>query len=445
MKKRWTAFFLAFLLGFGLTACGKTPGPDTNTDAPPSAAASAEATRQQTSAPFSADYWTAVRHESYDAMNDCMKTSAMPTEAWWVDLYLNEDGTAQFRDVLGSYYNTSLLDGNWWLGADSTLRLTGTMNTGEPLTLDGRIESTDSLAIETPYGDTFYFAPAERPGPGGEMGIADLYGTWRMTHYEEDGREYRPGEEHIASMLCFDRLWSDLLEGYVMRADWYHAAGLDTDTPQYRSEKHLLAEQIEEPLMPGLSNETWSVRLTDEETGAAFFAALTAIGAFFKIPFPLAAISMQFFFTAMAGVLLGAGWGALSQLVYVLIGLIGIPIFALGGGFSYVFQPTFGFLLGLIPCAFVIGKLAKRPLTFWRSVLSMLAGLAVLYAIGVPYMALIANGYLGKGLTFWQVIRSGMLIYLPGDLLKIAVSSFLCVIITRRLPQVFSTPERAKA
>lgn len=72
-----------------------------------------------------------------------------------------------------------------------------------------------------------------------------------------------------------DRLWSDLLEGYVIRADWYHAAGQDTDTPQYRSEKHLLAEQIEEPLMPGLSNETWSVRLTDEETGAAFFAALT--------------------------------------------------------------------------------------------------------------------------------------------------------------------------
>ena len=134
MKKRWTAFFLAFLLGLGLTACGKTPGPDTNTDAPPSAADSAEDTRQQTSAPFSADYWTAVRHESYDAMNDCMKTSAMPTEAWWADLYLNEDGTAQFRDVLGSYYNTSLLDGNWWLGADSTLRLTGTMNTGEPLT-----------------------------------------------------------------------------------------------------------------------------------------------------------------------------------------------------------------------------------------------------------------------------------------------------------------------
>ena len=167
----------------------------------------------------------------------------------------------------------------------------------------------------------------------------------------------------------------------------------------------------------------------------ALFAALTAIGAFLKIPFPLAAITLQFFFTAMAGVLLGRKYGAASQAVYVLLGLVGVPIFALGGGFSYVFQPTFGFLVGLIPCAWVIGTLAKRPLGFWRTALAMLAGLAVLYAIGVPYMALIANGYLGKGLTFWQVIRSGMLIYLPGDMLKIVLGSLLCVAIERRLPK----------
>ena len=167
----------------------------------------------------------------------------------------------------------------------------------------------------------------------------------------------------------------------------------------------------------------------------ALFAALTAIGAFLKIPFPLAAITLQFFFTAMAGVLLGRKYGAASQAVYVLLGLVGVPIFALGGGFSYVLQPTFGFLVGLIPCAWVIGTLTTRPLRFWRTALAMLAGLAVLYAIGVPYMALIANGYLGKGLTFWQVIRSGMLIYLPGDMLKIVLGSLLCVAIERRLPK----------
>ena len=140
----------------------------------------------------------------------------------------------------------------------------------------------------------------------------------------------------------------------------------------------------------------------------ALFAALTAIGAFLGFKFVLASITLQFLFTAMAGVLLGRRYGALSQAVYVLLGLVGVPIFAQGGGFSYVLQPT---------------------------ALAMLAGLAVLYAIGVPYMALIANGYLGKGLTFWQVMRSGMLIYLPGDMLKIAVGSALCVAVERRLPK----------
>ena len=168
----------------------------------------------------------------------------------------------------------------------------------------------------------------------------------------------------------------------------------------------------------------------------ALFAALTAVGAFLKIPFPLSAITLQFFFTAMAGTLLGKKYGALSQAVYVLLGLVGVPIFALGGGFSYVFQPTFGFLLGLIPSAWVIGSLARRPLTFWRSVTAMLAGLAVLYAIGVPYMALIANAYLGKGLTFWQVLKNGMLIYLPGDMIKIAAGSALSCAVTRRIPNL---------
>ena len=56
-------------------------------------------------------------------------------------------------------------------------------------------------------------------------------------------------------------------------------------------------------------------------------------------------------------------------------------------------------------------------------------------SMGVPYMALIANGYLGKGLTFWQVIRGGMLLYLPGDMLKVVVASLLCVTIERRLPK----------
>ena len=129
----------------------------------------------------------------------------------------------------------------------------------------------------------------------------------------------------------------------------------------------------------------------------ALFAALTAAGAFLRIPLGVSSITLQFLFTAMAGVLLGAGCGALSQAVYVALGLIGLPIFTTGGGFAYVLQPTFGFLLGLIPTAAVIGALTRRNASPVRVALACVAGLAVLYAVGVPYMALILNGYMGQG------------------------------------------------
>ena len=157
----------------------------------------------------------------------------------------------------------------------------------------------------------------------------------------------------------------------------------------------------------------------------AWFAALTAAGAFLRIPLGVSSITLQFLFTAMAGVLLGAGGGALSQAVYVALGLLGLPIFTAGGGFGYVLQPTFGFLLGLIPSALIIGLLTKKSRKPVRIVLSCVAGLAALYAVGLPYMALILNVYMDKGLDFWAVLKSGMLPFLPGDALKIAVAAVL--------------------
>ena len=73
----------------------------------------------------------------------------------------------------------------------------------------------------------------------------------------------------------------------------------------------------------------------------ALLAALTAAGAFMRIPMGYSSVTLQYLFTAMAGLLLGRKWGALSQLIYVCLGLVGLPIFTMGGGFGYVFQPTF--------------------------------------------------------------------------------------------------------
>ena len=156
---------------------------------------------------------------------------------------------------------------------------------------------------------------------------------------------------------------------------------------------------------------------------AALLAALTAVGAFIKIPLGYSSITLQFFFTAMAGCLLGPYWGAASQGVYVLLGLVGLPIFTLGGG--YVFQPTFGFLLGLIPSALVIGLITRKNRRPLRIILACAAGLATLYAVGLPYMGLILNVYLDKGWSLGRLLRDGMLLFLPGDALKIAVAAIL--------------------
>ena len=169
-------------------------------------------------------------------------------------------------------------------------------------------------------------------------------------------------------------------------------------------------------------------------TRTALFAALTAAGAFIRIPLGYSSITLQFFFTTMAGCLLGPVWGPVSQAVYVALGLIGLPIFTQGGGLTYLLQPTCGFLIGLIPAAWVIGLLTvHRPPHPIRTALACLAGLAVLYAVGLPYMAVILNQYMGKGMGFSAILWAGMLPFLPGDMLKIAVTAALAPLLQKRL------------
>lgn len=162
----------------------------------------------------------------------------------------------------------------------------------------------------------------------------------------------------------------------------------------------------------------------------ALFAALTAAGAFLRIPTPISSFTLQVFFSCLAGVLLGPKYGALSQLVYVLLGLAGLPVFTTGGGLGFLLQPTAGFALGLIALAAVSGALSDRLGGGFRGIcVACLAGEAALYIIGLPYMHLILTLYLQRQQTVWQTIWGGMLIFLPWDLLKIAA----CGLIGKRL------------
>lgn len=168
---------------------------------------------------------------------------------------------------------------------------------------------------------------------------------------------------------------------------------------------------------------------------AAVMAALTAVGAFIRFPLGAMSFTLQDMFTVLAGVLLGWKWGAASQGVYVALGLLGLPVFTQGGGLGYVFQPSFGFLLGIIPAAAVTGLLAGERGERQRVVPACIAGLAVMYLIGVPYMGMILNLYMGKGLSVWTIVKTGLLIYLPGDALKVAAVAAVAPVLCRRVRQ----------
>ena len=75
----------------------------------------------------------------------------------------------------------------------------------------------------------------------------------------------------------------------------------------------------------------------------AMFTVLVAIGAFIRVPVPFVPFTLQVLFTTLAGLILGPKLGAMSVTLYVALGLLGLPIFASGGGIGYVFQPTFGY------------------------------------------------------------------------------------------------------
>ncbi|WP_296868259.1 biotin transporter BioY [Thermovirga sp.] len=154
---------------------------------------------------------------------------------------------------------------------------------------------------------------------------------------------------------------------------------------------------------------------------AAMFAVLTAVGAYIRIPTPVVPFTLQTMFVLLAGVLLGARVGALSQVLYVVIGFLGLPVFAGGvGGVQVVFSPTFGFLLGFIGGAFMSGFVLERlkAFTFKNVLLACIAGTAAIYLFGLMGLYLNLNFVAGKTVSLWKVLKIGFFPFVITDSLK---------------------------
>jgi biotin transport system substrate-specific component len=156
--------------------------------------------------------------------------------------------------------------------------------------------------------------------------------------------------------------------------------------------------------------------------GVALVALLAKVS-FFIGPVP---ITGQTLGVIVVGAALGARRGAASLAAYMLAGLAGAPVFAgVVAGPAYVLSPSFGFIVGFIPAAFVAGWFAERA---WdrRPMLAFLGFVAasvIPFLVGVPYMALILSTVMGLDVTFASVMEAGVLPFIAGGFIKAAVAA----------------------
>ncbi len=164
---------------------------------------------------------------------------------------------------------------------------------------------------------------------------------------------------------------------------------------------------------------------------ASLFGALTAIGAFIVVPLQPVPFTMQTFFTGLAGALLGGYTAALSQVVYVILGCIGLPVFAGGkAGLGVFFGPTGGYLIGFIVGAYVIGKIVEargQAGMIWTA-MAILAGDLLIYSIGAFQLSIIAD------LSPLKAIFIGVVPFILPELLKLLAAAILASKIREKAP-----------
>lgn len=170
-----------------------------------------------------------------------------------------------------------------------------------------------------------------------------------------------------------------------------------------------------------------TVTKTKNLTLCALFVALIAAGAFIKIPVPVVPFTLQTLFTMLAGLLLGAKRGCTAVCIYIILGLMGLPIFASGGGPGYIFQPSFGYLIGFAVGAYVTGAIAGKSdhTSYKRLLAANFAGLAIVYLFGMVYYGLISNFYLGTPIGLWPLFLYCFLLVVPGDIVLCILGAIL--------------------
>ena len=169
---------------------------------------------------------------------------------------------------------------------------------------------------------------------------------------------------------------------------------------------------------------------------SALFTALIAVGAFIRVPVPMWPFTLQTLFTAMAALLLGPRYGTLACAAYMVLGLVGLPVFTGGGGPQYIFQPTFGCIVGFAAGAWAAGTIVWRAgaRSFRLYLLAALADMAVVYVIGMAWFWCVKAFYLNDPIGIWTLFVTCFVPTIGVDILKAAAAAGLAARLAPVLP-----------
>ena len=169
--------------------------------------------------------------------------------------------------------------------------------------------------------------------------------------------------------------------------------------------------------------------------GVATFVILTSLGAFVRIPLPFTPvpITLQTFFVLLCGAFLGSGLGATAQASYILLGLLGLPIFTgAGSGLLYLAGPTAGYLFGFILASFLLGRFIKygQNNLFLTFVIFCVADVLLLLS-GVIWLKFLLR------YSFIKLLSIGFIPFIPGDLFKALIAATLYLKLKSRIKEIF--------
>ena len=153
--------------------------------------------------------------------------------------------------------------------------------------------------------------------------------------------------------------------------------------------------------------------------------AVVAVLAQVSVPLWPVPVTGQTLGVIMVGAALGAKRGAAALSLYLIAGLAGLPIFAnLTGGPLSILKPSFGFIIGFIGAAFVVGWIAERQWDrkFWKALAGFALASAIPFIIGVPYLALVLGG-MGLDNSVPAVIAAGVTPFIIGGIAKAAIAA----------------------